>query len=46
MAAMPAAYFGMNLSSGLEEVPGVFWPVVQASVVAARLHGLWMGSKG
>ena len=28
---MPAAYFGMNLSSGLEEVPGVFWPVVQAS---------------
>ncbi|PSC69475.1 Magnesium transporter MRS2-4 [Micractinium conductrix] len=32
MGAMPAAFFGMNLSSGLEEVPGVFWPVVQTSL--------------
>lgn len=30
-ATLPAAYFGMNLSSGLEELSGVFWPVVQVS---------------
>lgn len=29
MATLPAAFFGMNLSSGLEEQLGVFWPVVQ-----------------
>lgn len=28
-ATLPAAFFGMNLSSGLEELSGVFWPVVQ-----------------
>lgn len=33
MATLPAAYFGMNLSSGLEEVQGVFWPMVQSSLV-------------
>ncbi|KAL4424906.1 hypothetical protein ABPG77_002129, partial [Micractinium sp. CCAP 211/92] len=33
MATLPAAFFGMNLSSGLEEQLGVFWPVVQGSLV-------------
>jgi hypothetical protein len=28
-ATIPAAYLGMNVSSGLEEVTGVFWPLVQ-----------------
>ncbi|EFN55977.1 hypothetical protein CHLNCDRAFT_145324 [Chlorella variabilis] len=43
-ATMPAAYFGMNLSSGMEEVPGVFWPMVQSSVVFGMLASLsmWM----
>lgn len=31
-ATMPAAYFGMNLSSAVEDVPGVFWPVVQVGL--------------
>lgn len=44
MATVPAAYFGMNLSSGLEDVPGVFWPVIQASLVAgATGSGLMFG---
>ena len=32
MSTLPAAYFGMNLDSGLEDIPGIFWPVVQGSV--------------
>lgn len=32
-AACPSAT-GMNLSSGLEDVPGLFWPTVQASLGA------------
>jgi magnesium transporter len=36
----------MNLSSGLEELSGVFWPVVQLSVLmggvaAALMYGYW-----
>ena len=31
------ALFGMNLQSGLEETPGMFWPVVQGSCLAAVL---------
>lgn len=34
-ATLPAAFFGMNLSSGLEELSGVFWPVVQVGNGAA-----------
>ncbi|PRW56958.1 Magnesium transporter MRS2-4 isoform A [Chlorella sorokiniana] len=45
-ATLPAAFFGMNLSSGLEELSGVFWPVVQLSVLmggvaAALMYGYW-----
>lgn len=34
MSTLPAAFFGMNLDSGLEDVPGMFWPVVQGSTAA------------
>lgn len=27
VSSIPAAYFGMNLDSGLENIPGIFWPV-------------------
>lgn len=27
ISTMPAAFFGMNLVSGVEEIPGLFWPV-------------------
>lgn len=40
-ATMPAAYFGMNLSSGLEDIPGVFWPMVQFSLLTGGL-GEWV----
>ena len=33
LATVPAAYFGMNLSSGMEDVPGIFWPVAQFSLL-------------
>ena len=39
MCALPAAFFGMNLASGLEDTPGAFWPVVAASVTAALALG-------
>ena len=32
ISTLPAAFFGMNLDSGMEDLPGVFWPVVQGSV--------------
>lgn len=37
MSTLPAAFFGMNLDSGFENVPGVFWPVVQGSTAAGML---------
>ena len=40
MSTIPAAYFGMNLDSGLEDLPGLFWPVVQGSIAT----GLFCGS--
>jgi magnesium transporter len=33
LCTLPAAFFGMNLDSGLENVPGIFWPVVQGSLI-------------
>lgn len=38
--ATPAAFFGMNLQSGLEDVPGMFWPVAGWSVAGAAALGL------
>jgi hypothetical protein len=32
LCTLPAAFFGMNLDNGVENVPGLFWPVVQGSV--------------
>jgi len=32
MSTIPAAFFGMNLDSGFEQIPGLFWPVVQGSL--------------
>lgn len=29
LSSMPAAYLGMNLQSGYEDVPGLFMPVIQ-----------------
>lgn len=44
LCTMPAAYLGMNVSSGLEDVPGIFWPIVQASaVMGASAGGLLYG---
>lgn len=37
LCTLPAAFFGMNLDSGLENVPGIFWPVVQGSVITGLL---------
>lgn len=37
LCTLPAAFFGMNLDSGLEHVPGIFWPVVQGSVITGLL---------
>ena len=37
LSTMPAAYFGMNLDSGLEDLPGMFWPMVQGSVASGIL---------
>ena len=34
VSTIPAAYFGMNLSSGMEDVPGMLWPVAQSSLLA------------
>lgn len=33
LCALPAAFLGMNVDSGLEEVPGLFWPIVEASLL-------------
>lgn len=30
---IPAAFFGMNLLNGMESMPGLFWPVVQYSML-------------
>ena len=38
--ATPAAFFGMNLRSGLEDVPGLFWPILGWSVAGAAALGL------
>lgn len=37
VSSMPAAYMGMNLQSGLEETPGLFWPVVQVRTQPGRM---------
>ena len=42
-AACPSAT-GMNLSSGLEDVPGLFWPTVQASLGAGAVLAVVMYS--
>lgn len=34
VAGLPAAYFGMNLSNGMEDVPGLFPTVVQLSIIS------------
>ncbi len=34
---LPAAFFGMNLDSGWEDIPGMFWPVVQGSVTTGLI---------
>lgn len=46
ICTLPAAFFGMNLDSGLEDLPGVFWPVVQGSVTtglvcASLIYTYW-----
>lgn len=39
VSTMPAAYFGMNLDSGMEDLPGLFWPVVQGSIATGVMLG-------
>jgi magnesium transporter len=34
VAGLPAAYFGMNLSNGMEDIPGLFPMVVELSMLA------------
>ena len=45
VCALPAAWFGMNLTTGLEGTPGVFWPLVGWSATAAAClgGGVWLG---
>ena len=38
--ATPAAFFGMNLHSGWEEVPGLLWPIAGWSLAGAAALGL------
>jgi magnesium transporter len=37
--ALPATWFGANLASGLEDAPGVFWPLVAWSAAGAAALG-------
>ena len=37
--ALPATWFGANLSSGLEDAPGVFWPLAAWSAAGAVVLG-------
>jgi hypothetical protein len=39
-----AGFFGMNLASGLEEVPGAFWTVVAGATTGAGILFLWMNT--
>eukprot|EP00892_Ulva_mutabilis_P004724 jgi/Ulvmu1/2623/UM014_0074.1 len=49
IATLPAALFGMNLASGLEDRAGMFWPVAGASVACGLaaysmlvlVHSVW-----
>lgn len=44
LCTLPAAFFGMNLDSGLEDIPGIFWPVIQGSVAVGILGAASMYS--
>jgi hypothetical protein len=37
VSTIPAAYFGMNLFSGFEAAPGIFWPIVQGSLAVGGI---------
>jgi len=39
-----AGFFGMNLASGLEQVPGAFWSVIVAATSGAGILFLWMNT--
>lgn len=46
MSTVPASFFGMNLTSGLEDAPATFWPVVTSSVTCSAItfvliYGYW-----
>ena len=51
VTTIPAAFFGMNLASGMEAVPGMLWPVAQTSMLAgcttaAVIYGYYKASVG